>query len=58
MADQGVVLTVDPLTVKLLDAGTTLPGLLLAGTIYTPTPEDTVTVLLLANATALVLGPS
>jgi hypothetical protein len=59
MADKAVVVQTDPeLTVKLIVAGTTLPGLLLAGTIYVPTIEDVVTVLLLDNATALILGPS
>lgn len=57
MADQAVVIATDPtLQVKLVDAGQTWPGLLLAGTTYTPTEGDVVTVLELANATALILG--
>jgi hypothetical protein len=56
MADRAIVTATDPLTVQLIVAGTTLPGLLLAGTAYQPTMEDVVTCLLLDNSTALVLG--
>lgn len=57
MADKAVVITTDPLTVKLIDAGTTWPGLLLAAAAYLPSMGDTVTTLILDNGSALVLGP-
>ena len=57
MADKAVVITTEPaLSVKLVDAGTTWPALLLAGTPYDPTQGDVCTVLLLADGRALVLG--
>jgi hypothetical protein len=57
MADQAVVLTVAPLTVKLVDVGTIWPGTLFAFTAYLPVEGDSVTTLMLDNATMLVLGP-
>ena len=57
MADQATVTQTFPaLKVQLVDAGTIWPGLLLASSPYTPAEGDTVTVLLLANSSALVLG--
>jgi len=53
-----VVVTTEPtLSVKLLDAGTTFPALLLAAAPYDPTLGDIVTALLLADGRALLLGP-
>ena len=58
MADKAVVVTTEPaLSVKLLDAGTTFPALLLAAAPYDPTLGDIVTALLLADGRALLLGP-
>jgi hypothetical protein len=57
MADKTVVITTDPtLTVKLIDAGTTFPAVLLAATLYEPSQGDVVTALLLDDGRALVLG--
>ena len=57
MADQAIVLRTTPaLSVKLVDAGTTCPGLLLASPSYLPSEGDLVTVLLQADGSALVLG--
>lgn len=56
MADRALVATVDPLTVTLLDAGTTMPGVLLASTPYAPTEMDVVTVIPMSDGQALLLG--
>jgi len=57
MADKAVVITTDlTLTVKLIDAGTTFPAVLLAATPYEPSQGDIVTALLLDDGHALVLG--